>query len=74
MIGDRTKRETGQEGQPADDHDDADQQARPQQARGGKLPALSGVCFLAARLPATASIGMMMKKRPIHIATPSMPL
>ncbi len=40
----------------------------------GKLPAVSGVYFFAASPPAMASMGMMMKKRPIHIATPSRPL
>ncbi len=40
----------------------------------GKDPAVSGVCFLAARLPAMASIGTIMKKRPTHMHTASMPL
>ena len=40
----------------------------------GKEPAVSGVYFLAARLPAIASIGTIMKKRPTHMQTPSVPL
>src|ERR1700726_427123 len=36
----------------------------------GKVPSDGGTVFLAARLPAMASIGMIMKNRPTNIATP----
>ena len=36
-----------------------------------KVPALAGTSFLAARLPASARIGTIMRKRPMSIATPS---
>ena len=40
----------------------------------GNVPSDSGTCFLAARLPAIARIGMIMKKRPSIIATPRLEL
>ena len=36
----------------------------------GNVPGDGGTRFLRPRLPAIASIGMIMKKRPISIATP----
>ncbi len=36
MVGDRSEREAGQEGQAADDQDDADQQSDPQRTGGGE--------------------------------------
>ena len=36
----------------------------------GNVPAVTGIFFLAARLPATASIGMIIRNRPISIASP----
>ena len=40
----------------------------------GKVPADAGITFLLARLPATASSGMIMRKRPISIAIPTVML
>ena len=34
------------------------------------MPLVTGICFLAARLPATASSGSRKRKRPISIARP----
>src|ERR1700752_2248458 len=36
----------------------------------GKVPNEGGTSFLVARLPATASIGTIIRKRPISIARP----
>ena len=36
----------------------------------GNVPSDGGTCFLRPRLPASASIGMMIMKRPISIAMP----
>ena len=36
----------------------------------GKVPNDGGTSFLVARLPATASIGTIIRKRPISIAIP----
>ncbi len=36
----------------------------------GMVPAPAGTVFFIAREPATASIGSMVKKRPINIARP----
>src|SRR5208283_1867278 len=40
----------------------------------GKVPRDSGTCFLAARFPAIARIGMIMKNRPRSMATPKLEL
>ena len=37
----------------------------------GKVPAEAGTIFLPARLPAMASIGTIIRKRPTNIAMPS---
>ena len=36
----------------------------------GKVPLVAGTLFLAARLPAAASIGMMIRNLPMRIARP----
>ena len=75
MLDDRAERERGEEGQAADDQDDADQQADEQRRRAvGKVPAEAGTIFLAASEPAMASIGTIIRKRPISIARPSVVL
>src|ERR1700749_1412443 len=40
----------------------------------GKVPTVAGMLFFAARLPAIASIGISIRKRPANIATPSVEL
>ena len=40
----------------------------------GKVPGDGGTRFLRPRLPAIASIGMIMKNRPTRVATPSVTL
>ena len=40
----------------------------------GNVPLVAGIFFLAAKLPATASIGMINKNRPIRVAAPRLKL
>src|ERR1700743_96210 len=40
----------------------------------GKVPTVAGMLFFAARLPAIASIGISIRKRPAEIAKPSVEL
>ena len=75
VLDDRAQRERREERQRADDHDRADQQPDEQRAvRRERAAGRPGLFFLAARLPATASSGMMNRKRPISIARPSVRL
>ena len=39
----------------------------------GKVPAPTGTAFLAARLPAKASTGMAVQKRPVHMLRDTLP-
>src|ERR1700723_2493778 len=40
----------------------------------GRVPLVTASCFLAARFPATANIGIMMRNRPASIVMPSVRL
>ena len=72
MLDDGAERESGEEGEAADDQDHADQQADEQRPPSvGNVPADGGTIFFAASEPATASIGTIIRKRPISIAKPS---
>ena len=59
VLQDGAERERGEEGQRADDEDDADTSRMVNSGVvTGKVPAVSGAIFLPARLPAMASIGI----------------
>ena len=71
VFDDWTEADRGKEGQRADDHDDADEQGGEQRRRDRKrAERRRRVRFLRARLPASASIGMIVMNRPSSIATP----
>ena len=68
------ERQRREKDQAADDQDDADQQADEQPVSVGKVPAEGGTIFFAASEPAIASIGTIIRKRPMNIARPSVVL
>ena len=70
VLDDRPERERREEGETADDQNDADQKADESPPWVGKVPVDAGTIFLATSEPATAIIGMMMKYRPISMARP----
>ncbi len=75
MLDDRAERERREVGEAADDQDDADRPGRRKaRHRVGNVPAEAGTIFLAASEPATASIGTIIRKRPMNIARPSVVL
>ena len=72
---DRPEAERGEERQRADDDDDADEQRREQRRRHReRAERRRRRVFLRARLPASASIGMIAMNRPRSIAMPSVVL
>ena len=70
MLDDRAERQRREEGEAADDQDDADQQADEQPPVVGKVPADGGTIFLAASEPAIAITGTIIRKRPTSMAMP----
>ena len=70
MLDDRAERERREIGETADDQDHADEQADEERPVVGNVPAEAGTIFLAASEPAIASIGTIIRKRPISIARP----
>ena len=69
MFDDRARARARGRSEAADDEDHADEQADEQAASVGNVPGRGRHVFLAASEPAMASAGMIMKKRPISIAT-----
>ena len=74
MLDDRAERQRREERQRADDEDGADEQAHEEGPCVGNVPLVTGIAFLAARLPAAASSGSRNRKRPTSIASPSVRL
>ena len=74
MFDDGTERQGREEDQAADDHDDADQQTDEKAAIGRESAGRGGTIFLPASDPAMASIGTIIRNRPMHIARPSVVL
>ena len=63
------KRQRREEREATNDHDDADYQADEQPSGGREVPADAGTDFLATSEPAIAMVGMIIKNRPMNIAT-----
>ena len=74
VLDDRPEAQHREERQRADDEDHADEQAAKSGVRHGNVPSDGGTTFLRRKVPAIASIGMIIRKRPTSIATPSVVL
>ena len=70
VLHNRAETEGRKERQRAHDDDDSYEQNGEQGVVTGKVPSDGGTAFLRARLPASASIGMITMKRPRSIASP----
>ncbi len=70
MFGDRTQHRRRQEQQRTDQQDRAQQDEAEGDVSVRSVPAVNGVGFLAARLPARASGAMIGMNRPSSITRP----